>query len=74
MLRLAASTQPPWMIMNSVESGNKYCEGITCDLIKYLSWSLNFTVLPVLDPDTISYILKDGSWTGPIGLLQREAR
>ena len=69
-LRLSATQFPPFMFLN--ENDNINCTGITCNLIKYLSRSLNFTYEFIKYSEKISFRLPNGSWPGLIGLFQRD--
>ena len=68
-LTLTATHFPPFMFLNENDSIN--CKGITCNLIKYLSRSLNFTFDFIKYREKISYRLPNGNWTGLIGLIQQ---
>ena len=69
-LKLLAYPFEPWMISNK---DNKYnCEGIACDLVKYIARSMNFTFELIVQEKIIGgRELPDGNWTGTIGLFQR---
>ena len=73
ILKLAASSYEPWMLLFM---DNKYdCQGIACHLVKYISRSMNFTFEFVFQKEIGSgYQLPDGNWTGAIGLIQRGVR
>src|SRR4051812_24486158 len=66
--RLTAITFPPFIFINFEKNS---CKGITCDLMKYVSTSLNFTYQYVPYDSPVSFPLENGSWTGLVGLIQR---
>ena len=67
-LRLTATHFMPFMDLSDNDIYN--CKGITCNLIKYLSRSLNFTFDLVINNVREYKQLENGSWTSVIGLIQ----
>ena len=71
-LRLVSSTFAPWITFkNGLDKG---CEGIQCDLIKYLSKSFNFTYEFIKQKIGTGLRLANGSWTGTIGRIHQGVR
>jgi hypothetical protein len=66
-LRLAIDPHIPWIVINETID-KQYCEGIQCDLLKYVSKSLNFTYEFILESDRIEHDLSNGSWNGITGI------
>ena len=66
-LRILGTEFDPWISIKSIND----CEGIQCDLIKYLSRSLNFTFEFVKQEIGTGNRLPNGSWTGCIGRIDR---
>ena len=70
-LKLTGMQFPPFMFL---DENDKYdCHGITCNLIKYLSRSLNFTFEFIKYINQVS-ISQNGNWTGPFGIVQQGVR
>ena len=69
-LTLTATNFSPYMLLN--DNDNHNCAGLNCNLINYLSSSMNFTYDFIKYTKKGSFKLPNGSWTGPIGLIQRE--
>ena len=69
-LRLLVHLQPPWMhTINGTD-----CKGIHCNLLTYLSLSLNFTYNFIVESEGLGIVSANGSWTGALGILQRDVR
>lgn len=68
-LKIIVNQYPPWMILSKTDPN--HCEGVSCEIIKYLSRSINFTYQFVHQNgiDT-GQQLENGTWTGSIGLIQ----
>jgi hypothetical protein len=47
-LRLVIYPHNPWIVINETID-KQYCEGIQCDLLKYVSKSLNFSYEFIID-------------------------
>lgn len=67
-LRLVAELQAPWIVL--VNNNNRRCRGLQCDLLNYLSRSLNFTYEISSTKEGPGLELANGSWTGLIGKIQ----
>ena len=67
-LRILGTVFKPWLTIKS----NNDCEGIQCDLIKYLSRSMNFTFEFIGQVIGTGHQLPNGSWTGCIGRIDRD--
>jgi hypothetical protein len=72
-LRLAINPHNPWIVINETID-NQYCEGIQCQLLKYVSKSLNFSYEFIIDRDGVGYELSDNSWKGFIGRIVNNVR
>ena len=69
-LRLTATPLMPYMDL--IDHDHKLgCKGITCHVIKYLSRSLNFTYDLVTFKGPVIEVLKNGSWGGTFGYIER---
>ena len=66
-IKLVGESIRPWTYFKSSDPG--HCEGIYCDLIKYLSSSMNFTKKFIRESS--GFKLKNGSWAGGIRKLLR---
>ena len=66
-LRVAVYPHKPLFYGNDLVQ----CEGILCDLIKYLSKSMNFTTHYIRSYDRGRFEASNNSWSGAVGLLQR---
>lgn len=66
-LRLVAELCRPWILLNN----DQVCTGIQCNLLKYLARSLNFTYQIITTKDGSGFQLDNGSWTGMIGMIER---
>ena len=69
VLRIIVNQYSPWMILN--ETHPNHCRGISCEIIQYLSRSLNFSY-KLIHQDGINtgHQLDNGTWTGSIGMIQ----
>ena len=67
-LKLSADPRNPW---NYFEPNNNTCIGIQCNLIQYLSKSLNFTYDLVYEPRGVGHAFPNRSWDGMIGRIIR---
>jgi hypothetical protein len=72
-LRLAIDPHKPWILINETID-KQYCEGIQCDLLKYVSKSLNFTCEFVIESDGVGHELSNGSWKGYIARIVKDVR
>ncbi len=72
-LRLAIDPHNPWIVINETID-KQYCEGIQCQLLKYVSKSLNFTYEFIIDRGENGYELSNGSWNGFIGRIFKNVR
>jgi hypothetical protein len=72
-LRLAINPLNPWIVINETID-KQYCEGIQCQLLKYVSKSLNFTYEFIIDRDGVGYELSNNSWKGFIGRIFNNVR
>jgi hypothetical protein len=67
-LRLVIDPHKPWILINETID-KQYCEGIQCQLLKYVSKSLNFTYEFITDEEGFGLQLSDKSWTGVVGRI-----
>ena len=66
-LKAIVIRHPPWLYGNHPVN----CRGILCDLIKYLTKSLNSTYTLIEAHETGTFVKSNNSWTGSLGQLQR---
>ena len=69
-LRLIVNPIHPWIY----DIKGTDCKGVHCHLLRYVSTSLNFTYNFIEDPIGVGLVLKNGSCTGWLGILQRNVR
>jgi len=69
-LRLVINSHNPWIIVNQTID-KQYCEGIQCELLKYVSKSLNFTYEFICDKMGMGYQLENKTWNGFFGRIDR---
>ena len=69
-LRLVIFPHKPWIIINK-SIDRQYCEGIQCDLLKYVSKSMNFSYEFIIEKSVIGWKLQNNSWNGMIGKIDR---
>ena len=67
-LKLVGEFLEPWI---SRESTNIRCYGIQCNMVKYLTKSMNFTYELIDDRTGNGFQLKNGIWTGVLGRFER---
>ena len=68
-LRIIANQYSPWMILD--ESYSNDCRGVSCEIIQYLSQSMNFSFEFIYqNAINTGYRLGNGTWTGAIGMIQ----
>ncbi len=72
-LRLAINPHNPWIVINETID-KQYCEGIQCDLLKYVSKSLNFSYEFIIDDIEIENKSSDRLWTSDITLIHENVR
>jgi len=72
-LRLAINPHNPWIVINETID-KQYCEGIQCQLLKYVSKSLNFSYEFITDGNRTRQKSSNESWTGPIGRIFNNVR
>jgi len=72
-LRLIIDPNIPWIYVNQTID-KQYCEGIQCQLLKYVSKSLNFSYEFVFEKEGIEYGLENKTWTGFMGAINRNVR
>jgi len=72
-LRLFIVPHNPWIVINK-NIDKQYCEGIQCDLIKYVSKSLNFTYEFIIDDIQIENKSNDQLSKSPITLIHENVR
>ncbi len=72
-LRLAINPHNPWIVINETID-KQYCKGIQCEILKYVSKSLNFTYEFIRESDGPGYELSNGSWKGHIGRIVKDVR
>ena len=70
-LRLTGVTFAPFIFLK--DNDKNYCDGINCNLIKYLSRSLNFT-FEFIKYSHFAFLPKNGNWSGPFEIIQRGVR
>jgi hypothetical protein len=51
-LRLTTDPHNPWILVNETID-KQYCEGIQCDVLKYISKSFNFTYEFIRERDRV---------------------
>ena len=71
---LVAEMVRPWIYKINNNHNNSTCGGIQCHLLVYLARSLNFTYDIKTNKDGSGYQLENGSWTGMIGIIERNVR
>ncbi|XP_041354577.1 glutamate receptor ionotropic, kainate 2-like [Gigantopelta aegis] len=71
-LKAATIVWSPFVERNKDKNGRDVFEGICMDLLHQLALSLNFTYEVMETPDGEFGTLVNNSWTGLVGLLQRE--
>ena len=69
-LRLVLDPHKPWIIINKTID-RQYCEGIQCNLLKYISKSMNFSYEFLIDKQGMGYRLKNKTWNGFMGRIAR---
>ena len=69
-LRLVIAPHNPWIIVNETID-RQYCEGIQCDLLKYISKSFNFSYEFIIEKYGLGIQLENKSWDGMIGKIHR---
>ena len=69
-LRIVLDPLPPWIYLNK-SKGEQHCTGIQCQLLKYISKSLNFSYEFIIDKQGMGYELKNKSWNGFMGQIAR---
>jgi hypothetical protein len=72
-LRLVIDPHNPWIVINETID-KQYCEGIQCQLLKYVSKSLNFTYEFIRESDGIGHELSNNSWKGFIDRIFNNVR
>ncbi len=72
-LRLAINPHIPWIFIKETID-KQYCEGIQCQLLKYLSKSLNFTYEFIIESDGVGQELSNVLWKGFISRIFNDVR
>jgi hypothetical protein len=72
-LRLDVNPHNPWIVINETID-KQYCEGIQCQLLKYVSKSLNFSYEFITDGNRTGHKSSNNSGTGAIGRIFRNVR
>lgn len=67
-LRLVVDPHYPWIVVNQAID-KQYCKGIQCELLKYVSKSLNFTYEYILDKHGDGDQLRNKTWIGSVGTI-----
>jgi hypothetical protein len=72
-LRLVIEPHNPWIVINETID-KQYCEGIQCDLLKYVSKSLNFSYEFITDEIEIENKSSGKLWGPAIALIHENVR
>jgi hypothetical protein len=72
-LRLDIYPHNPWIVINETID-KQYCEGIQCELLKYVSKSLNFSYQFIIDGNEARSESSSEPWTRVVGRIFRSVR
>jgi hypothetical protein len=72
-LRLDIYPHNPWIVINETID-KQYFKGIQCELLKYVSKSLNFSYQFIIDGNEKRSESNNELWTGNIGRIFRNVR
>ncbi len=72
-LRLVINPYNPWIVINETID-KQYCKGIQCELLKYVSKSLNFSYEFVIGGNDKKDESSNELWTGRIDRIFKNVR